>query len=318
MVDSRERQINYMRLSVTDRCNLRCRYCMPAGGVEPVEHGELLRYEELLRLAALAVELGITRFKITGGEPLVRRGCVDLITELKRLPGVEQVTLTTNGILLPTCLEQLAAAGIDGVNISLDTLDPAQYQTITRSSCHVEDVVAAAEACSKRLPTKLNAVLLPETADQIIPLAELAERLELDVRFIETMPMDGGLRETESPPVLERLKERWPDLAPTAERRGNGPARYWGSPALRGRIGLIQALSHAFCESCNRVRLTSTGTLLPCLFYDRGADLRALLRSGAADGEVRRVMEDIIFRKPAGHRFADGTPGCGRMYQIGG
>ena len=184
MRDALGREINYMRLSVTDRCNLRCRYCMPAEGVPATAHADILRYEELLRVAQAAVSLGIGRFKVTGGEPLVRRGITDFIRSLKALPGVRQVTLTTNGLLLPSLLDGLLDAGLDAVNISLDTRDNAQYQAITRSTHTADEVLHAVRLCAGHLPTKINAVLLPETAAQLIPLAYLAEELPVDVRFI--------------------------------------------------------------------------------------------------------------------------------------
>ena len=294
MRDALGREINYMRLSVTDRCNLRCRYCMPAEGVPATAHTDILRYEELLRVAQAAVSLGIDRFKVTGGEPLVRRGITDFIRSLKALPGVKQVTLTTNGLLLPSLLDGLLDAGLDAVNISLDTRDNAQYQFITRSSHTADEVLHTIRLCAGRLPTKINAVLLPETAAQLIPLAQLAEELPVDVRFIERMPLgaaDIGAAESVHREVIDRLHAVWPDLAPFQERRGNGPARYYASSGLRGCIGLIEAVSHAFCASCNRVRLTSTGLLKPCLCYETGTDLKPLLRGGADDATLRDAID---------------------------
>ena len=322
MRDALGREINYMRLSVTDRCNLRCRYCMPMEGVPPTTHGDILRYEELLRVAQAAVSLGIDRFKVTGGEPLVRRGITDFICSLKALPGVKQVTLTTNGLLLPSLLDGLLDAGLDAVNISLDTRDNAQYQAITRSSHTADEVLHAVRLCAGRLPTKVNAVLLPETAAQLIPLARLAEELPVDVRFIERMPL--GVTDIAAEPVhrevIGRLRAVWPDLAPVHERCGNGPARYFASSGLRGCIGLIEAVSHAFCASCNRVRLTSTGLLKPCLCYETGSDLKPLLRGGADDVALRDAIEQAVRGKPAAHCFAERQAVTERksMNQIGG
>lgn len=323
MRDALGREINYMRLSVTDRCNLRCRYCMPAEGVPPTAHGDILRYEELLRVAQAAVSLGIDRFKVTGGEPLVRRGIMDFIRSLKTLPGVRQVTLTTNGLLLPSLLDGLLDAGLDAVNISLDTRDNAQYQFITRSSHTADEVLHAVRLCAGRLPTKINAVLLPETAAQLIPLAQLAEELPVDVRFIERMPLgaaDIGAAESVHREVIDRLRAVWPDLAPFQERRGNGPARYYASSGLRGYIGLIEAVNHAFCASCNRVRLTSTGLLKPCLCYETGTDLKPLLRGGADDAALRDAIKQAVRGKPAAHCFAERQAVTERksMNQIGG
>ena len=322
MLDTFGRDINYLRLSITDRCNLRCRYCMPADGVVLAAHDELLRYEELLRVAAAAVSLGIDRFKVTGGEPLVRRGCADFVRALKALPGVRQVTLTTNGLLLPPLLDELCAAGLDGVNISLDTLDNTQYQILTRRDHTADEVLRAVRLCAARLPIKVNAVLLPETADQLIPLAELAEHLPVDVRFIERMPLGAGEsgRTVTADAALARLRARWPGLRPVDQPRGNGPARYFRADGLSGCIGLIDAVSHSFCSRCNRLRLTSTGLLKPCLCYEQGVELRPLLRSGADNAALRDAIRAAILQKPAAHCFTqrDHITEHHSMNQIGG
>ena len=323
MRDALGRKIEYMRLSVTDRCNLRCRYCMPPEGVPPAAHGDILRYEELLRVAQAAVSLGIDRFKVTGGEPLVRRGIVDFIRDLRALPGVKQVTLTTNGLLLPPLLDGLLAAGLDAVNISLDTRDNAQYQAVTRSAHTADEVLAAVRLCAGRLPTKINAVLLPETAAQLVPLARLAQELPVDVRFIERMPLgltDIGTAEPAHMEMIACLRAAFPGLAPVGERRGNGPARYFSAPGLRGCLGLIEAVSHSFCADCNRVRLTSTGRLKPCLCYADGVDLKPLLRGGADGAALRAAIERAVRLKPAAHCFArrQAVTEHNSMNQIGG
>lgn len=322
MRDSFGREINYLRLSITDRCNLRCRYCMPNDGVPPTAHDELLRYEELLRVAAAAVSLGIDRFKVTGGEPLVRRGCTDFIRTLKALPGVKQVTLTTNGLLLPPLLDELYAAGLDGVNISLDTLDNAQYQRLTRRPHTADEVLNAVRLCAARLPTKVNAVLLPETADQLILLAKLAQIMPIDVRFIERMPLGAGDNDQtiRADAALDRLRAHWPELAPVNTTHGNGPARYFHAPGMQGCIGLIDAVSHSFCGHCNRLRLTSTGLLKPCLCYEQGVDLHPLLRGGADDAALRDAIREAILQKPAAHCFTkrDHITEHHSMNQIGG
>ena len=323
MRDAFGREINYMRLSVTDRCNLRCRYCMPAEGVPPTSHTDILRYEELLRVAQAAVSLGIDRFKVTGGEPLVRRGIVDFIRSLKALPGVRQVTLTTNGLHLPSLLDGLLDAGLDAVNISLDTRDNAQYQAITRSSHTADEVLHAVRLCAGRLPTKVNAVLLSETAAQLVPLARLAEELPVDVRFIERMPLgaaDASASEPAHKETIDLLRAAWPDLASVQKRCGNGPARYYASAKLNGCVGLIEAVSHAFCASCNRVRLTSTGLLKPCLCYEQGTELKPLLRGGADNAALRDAIGQAVRDKPAAHCFAqqDAVTEHKSMNQIGG
>ena len=307
MLDQYGRNINYMRISITDRCNLRCRYCMPEGVTCPEGHDDILRYEEILRVCRAAVALGITRFKITGGEPLVRKGCADLIAQMKALPGLEQVTLTTNGLLLASKLDALCAAGLDALNISLDTLDPEKFRAITGWPDFSAGELRAllANCCTRGLRTKLNAVLLEENRDEAVELAALAEEFPVDLRFIELMPIGFGGSMTRVSPdeVLGQLKTHWPDLHPTEEKRGNGPAHYYASAALQGRIGFIDAVSHAFCANCNRVRLTSTGQLKPCLSFESTLDLRALLRSGCTEEELQTALEQAIYRKPRAHSF---------------
>ena len=322
MTDQFGRNIDYLRVSVTDRCNLRCRYCMP-DGVCLAAHEDILRYEEILRICEMAVRLGITKFKVTGGEPLARRGCVDFIRALKALPGVEQVTLTTNGLLLATVLNELEEIGIDGINISLDSLDGALFAALSGGPLDgPQRVLACLDECIGRgIRTKVNAVLLEENRAEWPKLAALAAR-GADVRFIEKMPIGPGreLRGADPDEALRDLQAHWPDLHPVDEARGNGPARYFASAALKGRIGVIDAVSHKFCSSCNRVRLTSTGRLKPCLCYDDNADLRALVRGGAADDELLAVMRQTIYAKPRAHCFdavQDITERRG-MNQIGG
>ena len=306
MLDQYGRKIDYLRISVTDRCNLRCRYCMPEP-VNAVQHADILRYEEILRICRAAAELGITKFKVTGGEPLVRAGCVDFITALKAQPGTEQVTLTTNGLLLEANLDALTEAGLDGVNISFDSPDNARFRRITGYTGDGADtLLRVLDACyAEGLKTKINTVLLEETEADAPALAAIAAKLPVDVRFIELMPIGFGttMKRVSPEDILTALQERWPDLAPTDERRGNGPAHYYKSAALLGRIGFIDAVSHKFCAECNRVRLTSTGQLKPCLCYADSADLRALIRGGCTDGELREALRAAVYAKPRAHCF---------------
>lgn len=310
MKDKWGRTIDYLRLSLTDRCNLRCRYCMPEA-VESVGHEAVLRYEEMMMICRAALALGIDRFKITGGEPLVRKGAVPFMKSLKELAGVRAVTLTTNGLLLSAVLPDLIHMGIDGINISLDSLDAGQYEALTGGG-QLSVVLQALEAAAgQHVNVKVNAVLLAETKNQILPLAALARKLPVDVRFIELMPIGygatvSGIAECEA---LNILRRDYPDLTATDETRGNGPASYYRSQSLQGRIGFIAANTHAFCSSCNRLRLTSTGFLKPCLCYDDGVDLRAIVRSGKGADEInqdlQRVMAEAIYEKPAKHCFAE-------------
>ena len=237
MKDHFGRNINYLRLSITDRCNLRCKYCMPHG-VEFTPHEQILTYEEFLRVARAAVHLGIPRFKITGGEPLVRKGVTDFIAALKRLPGVEEVTLTTNGVRLAELVPALKAAGVDGVNISLDAADPETFQAITGFD-QLGNVLAGLDASlAAGLHTKINFVLLAGCEGRVLPVAKLAQSRPVDVRFIEVMPIGAGAESRGLAPAEARklLLAQWPDLHPVDEHRGNGPAHYDASARLLGPV----------------------------------------------------------------------------------
>lgn len=322
MIDRLGRNITYVRVSVTDRCNLRCRYCMPETGVPFLPHEEILRFEEITEVVRTLAKLGLRQVKLTGGEPLCRHDLPVLARMLGEIPGIEEVTLTTNGLLLPPLLDELCAAGLDGVNISLDTLDNAQYQCLTRRAHTADEVLHAVRLCAARLPTKINAVLLPETVDQLIPLAELAQTWPVDVRFIERMPLGTAQtgQTTSADAALDRLRARWPQLQPVAEPRGNGPARYFRAPGMQGCLGLIDAVSHGFCDRCNRLRLTSTGLLKPCLCYEQGVELRPLLRGGADETALQNAIRKAILQKPAAHCFAqrENITEHKSMNQIGG
>lgn len=324
MKDQLGREINYMRVSITERCNLRCRYCIPQD-VNDLEYEWILTYEEILKLCACAVKLGIRRFKITGGEPLVRKGCIDFMTKLKNLPGVEQVTITTNGTLLGKYLPALKELGIDGINVSLDTLDKEQFREIT-GSCGLEKVLSAIEEGVRMgIRMKVNCVPLKDWNEkELLSLAELAKNMPVDVRFIELMPIGygreyAGLSAAE---VEEIIRKKYPDSVPIEEKRGNGPARYLRIPGFLGCVGFIDAIHEKFCSTCNRVRLTSTGTMKTCLFYKNGIDFRAALRQGADEKQLLSMMEKTIWGKFEEHHFFDKEwqteEEIKKMSQIGG
>ena len=333
MKDRYNRTIDYMRISITDRCNLRCTYCMPQD-ISLTSMENILTYEEIIRICTNAAELGITRFKVTGGEPLVRKGCVTLIREMKRIPGVEQVTMTTNGVLLGQYLEELIRAGIDGINISLDTLDVGRYEQITGKN-ELPDVLENIErAVGAGVRVKLNTVLQSGVnEDEWESIALLASKKPLDVRFIEMMPIGFGknCRGISGRELLERMKTRWPDLG-EAEIHGNGPAVYYHVPGWKGSIGLINAIHGKFCASCNRIRLTSRGKLKPCLCYGDTVDLMPILRSCSAtqksdsfgdiesEDMLRRAIAEAIAEKPAQHCFEqkDHITEESQMVSIGG
>lgn len=318
MYDQYNRKIDYLRISLTDRCNLHCRYCQPEIS-EHVPHNEILRYEELLRICRAALQLGIRKFKITGGEPLLRKGCSDFIAGLKRMEGVEQVTLTTNGTLLSRQLPALIAAGVDSINVSLDTLDAAYYKELTGGS--LDSVLQSLlELQSAGIPFKLNCVPLAENGlSDIRQLLQLAHRYNAPLRFIELMPLDcnANLQGLSGSEIRSLLEQAGLKLQPDAQRYGNGPASYWRIDGYAMPVGFIEPLHNKFCAVCNRVRLTSAGMLKPCLYSDDGIDLKHLLRDGISDADLLQTMQKIIYAKPDGHRF-EVQAARFNMSQIGG
>lgn len=324
MIDGRGRTIDYLRVSITDRCNLRCIYCMPAEGVEPEPCENLLTLEEIARVCAAAARLGVTKIKLTGGEPLVRRGCADLAGMLKAIPGIREVTMTSNGLLLPRELPALVKAGLDAVNISLDTLDPEQFLALTRCPREGNVREAIREAIGAGIKVKINAIPIEEYNGRTLgDLAALAKDQPLDVRFIELMPIGEGKHLTPigSEEVRRRLEAVYGPMTFWAGKRGNGPAVYYSLPGFTGKIGFISALSHEFCGGCNRVRLTSTGFLKLCLNYNDGISLRETIRRGAGEEELAEIMREAILRKPLHHDFGSReTPNMDNrtMSQIGG
>ena len=322
MFDSTRREIHYLRLSVTDLCNLRCRYCMP-DGVEKLEREAVLTYEEFLRLAALFAQCGIDTVRVTGGEPLVRKNVAQLVAGLKAIPGIRKVTMTTNGILLAQQLPALLAAGLDSVNISLDTLRPEAFRQITARDEFAAVQAGLQAALESGIPVKLNCV--PQAGvneGELEDLAALAENRPLQVRFIEMMPIGYGAAMPciSGPELRQRFARRWPELQPLTEAAfGDGPAVYYTVPGWQGSIGFIAAVHGKFCASCNRVRLTSQGFLRPCLASEAGCDLRALLRSGADDTQLLAAIRETIWAKPREHHFEDSSmPATRGMYRIGG
>ena len=326
MKDRYGRTIDYLRVSVTDRCNLRCRYCMP-DGVELLSMSSILTYEEIREICAAAAGIGISRVKITGGEPLVRRGCADLIRTLKSIPGIEQVTMTTNGVLLEQYLPTLTEAGLDAVNISLDTLERERYADITGRDELPSVLKSLDAALASPLRVKVNAVLQKGVNDlEWLSLAGLARDRALDVRFIEMMPIGLG-KQIEGVPntqLREELHRCFPDLEEDASVHGNGPAAYVRIPGWTGGIGFISAIHGKFCDRCNRLRLTSQGALKPCLCYGETTDLMPVLRGGAVGAQreamLRSALERAIWNKPRQHCFEEleSITEKARMASIGG
>lgn len=321
MTDGQGRNITYMRISITDRCNLRCRYCM-AEDMALAEHDEILRYEEILRICSAAVSLGIRNFRVTGGEPSVRRNYLEFLEQLKALRGVQSVSVSTNGVLLAPHISTLAAMGIDSINISLDTRDRALYQQLTGKDVLADVLRSVRTAAKAGLRVKVNCVPMAGVNEhELVSLASLAEEMPVDVRFIELMPT--GVSRIFSPvlnqEVQSLLRDAYPDLHPVSEQRGWGPARYFSAARLRGRIGFINTLSGHICADCNRVRLTSEGFLKPCLYHETGVSLRELIRAGADDGKLSEVMRKTIYGKPDRHHFGEcAAGGVYAMSRIGG
>ncbi len=280
---------------------------MPEEGVELLQHSQILSYDEIKRIVKICAKLGISRIKLTGGEPLVRKGLSSLLESLKSIEGIEEVTLTTNGVLLKSQIEELVKAGLSAVNISLDTLDRNQYKKLTRKD-QLEEALQGLEEALKypQLNVKVNCVtMLGENDDQWVKLAALAKEKPVDVRFIEMMPIGIGQSDPHGSQeiVYRSLKEAYECGKVLSGKFGNGPAMYMQFPGFKGKIGFISAISHQFCDSCNRIRLTADGFLKPCLQYSCGRDLRECLRSGRSDEEIFGIIKETIYTKPRSHQF---------------
>ena len=306
MIDRYGRRIDYARISVTGRCNLRCVYCRPEKGAEGGE--DQLSAGQILKVASALAALGIRRLRITGGEPLLRGDLVDVLRALNRLRGLEKISLTTNGLLLPRLLEDLAPEDLGGLNISLNSHDPAAYQAITRAG-RLDDALAGLRAALERgfSNIKINCVAIAALNDGgLEEVARFAQDKDIAVRFIEAMPV--GLGKQYAPvrqeQIAARLEARFGPLSPCPGRFGPGPAVYFRLPGFLGKIGFISALSRRFCESCNRVRVTSAGYLKTCLHFRHGLDLVPLLEPGVPEAELIGGIERAILEKPWGHSFA--------------
>ncbi len=326
MTDLFSRTISYLRVSLTDQCNLRCLYCTPRAIDEKLGCNELLRYEELLRIIGIAVNMGIKKVRLTGGEPLVRRDVLSFIERLTAIAGLDDIRLTTNGTLLPEYGQRLYGCGIRKINISLDTLRPERYEQISgRDYFHRvwEGIRLAGELGFS--PVKLNVVVLRNVNDdELSDFARLTMEKDIQVRFIEFMPIGRDTawekeKYVSSAEMIARLVELG-DLQPVAAGNMDGPARIYRFAGSRGTLGFISPISHKFCERCNRLRLTSEGRLRPCLLIDEETDIKKLIRSGATDEDIRRAIALTVLRKPKAHDLAaEGGGNChGRMSRIGG
>jgi len=333
MEDRFGHRISYLRVSITDRCNERCTYCMPQELQEWLPREGILTFEETLRLIRIAAELGVSKIRITGGEPLTRRGVVDLIRQLPKISGLDDIGLSTNGTLLARPVEPnltmaaaLRAAGVRSVNISLDTLDPDAYSQITGRDLHgqvLDGIEAAIAAGFDQI--KLNAVLMRgRNEDQLIPLIEFGAPRNLILRFIEMMPVSTSevLDERNFVSIFEAkraIEARFGSLIPEPQFHTNGPATYYQIPGRQQRVGFIGAMTNLhFCESCNKLRLTCDGKLRPCLGSYLEFDIMKPLRAGASDEELKKFFLDVVDRKPEQHDFRNNYQPNRKMIAIGG
>jgi len=327
MQDQFRRPINYLRISVTDRCNLRCIYCMPPDGVKSFQHAEILTFEEIIKVVQAGVRIGIRKIRLTGGEPLIRGGIIDLVDSINNVPEIDDIAITTNGILLGQMVQQLKKAGLNRVNVSLDTMKPERFKRITRGGnidLVWKGLNAAIDAGLK--PVKINTVAIRGfNDDELVDLARLTLEHPLHVRFIELMPIgtsnDAWARGKyiASSEVKEMIEGTLGKLVDEKNIHGSGPARYARLPGSKGTIGFISAISNHFCAECNRLRLTSTGQLRPCLFNNREIDLKQALRGGAGLEDLTRIFRAAVESKPVGHDLDKAWRQDDRvMSQIGG
>ena len=341
MLDKYNREIKYVRISVTDKCNLRCEYCMP-GDIEHLPMSEILSFEEICESVRCMAELGISRVKLTGGEPLIRRDIEGLVRNIKSVPGIEQVTMTTNGVFLPEKLEALTRAGLDGINISIDTLDRERYKKLTGFDMLDKALKGLEMAVDSGIPVHVNAVsydssmiggrndtgvegevlfngepsgVMNERDNDSLAdtweLIELARDKDIAVRFIELMPIGfaKGFPAVPHDILKKRVMEKYSGMKRLDDCKGNGPAVYYSIPGFKGRIGFISAMHEGYCADCNRIRLTTRGFIKSCLSYDTGVDIREVLRMDAPVAEKYKLLKEriseAILLKPKCHSFYD-------------
>lgn len=323
MKDGYGREINYLRLSVTDRCNFRCQYCMPEAGIEKISHDEILTFEEIVRLIRAAANLGVEKVRLTGGEPLARSDLPQLVEMIDEISGIKDLSMTTNGSRLGELAGDLATAGLDRVNISLDSVHPETFSEVTR--CGDLDQVLAGINAAKEAgldPVKLNTVVIKGLNEaEITDLVEFAVREELTLRFIELMPMGEASDRSIEPLSLEKVREvveqDW-ELERISGPKGNGPARYFKveRDGLEGEIGFIFPISNSFCAGCNRLRVTAQGAVRPCLARDEEYGLE--IEDDTTVSELENRLSEIIKKKPYGHQWEEERKTSGEMSEIGG
>ncbi|WP_422359912.1 GTP 3',8-cyclase MoaA [Reichenbachiella sp.] len=302
LVDSWNREIDYLRIAVTDRCNLRCFYCMPAEGIDYLPKKELLSYEEIIRLATVFASLGVKKIRLTGGEPFLRKDFISLLRNLKRISGIEAVHITTNGVLTAPYLNQMKDIGVDGVNLSLDSLNRENFHKITRRN-EFDTVMETLDGLTHHgFNTKINMVVMHgKNTHEVIGMAQLASDREISVRFIEEMPFNGSNMSTSQKNwshmrILEELKGAFPSLKKLNSDPSN-PASLYQVEGHVGNLGIIPAYSRTFCGACNRIRLTATGTIKNCLYDEGVLDIKALMRSNATDDQLREMLMETVQKR---------------------
>ena len=325
LIDPYNRHLNYLRISITDRCNLKCIYCVPRDLIPRLSHDDILTYEEILRLVRIGIKLGISKIRVTGGEPLVRKGVYGFLADLSRLDGLADLSLTTNGVSLKANLKKIKAAGIKRINISLDTLNRAKFERITGFNLFDQVWQGIEMALEMGFhPIKLNIVALNGiNDDELTDMARLSFDYPLHIRFIEYMPI--GESQIGNGPLLlaPEIKKRISvlgSLIPVTNTIDDGPAQRYHFEGAAGEIGFIHALSHHFCDRCNRLRLTARGRLRPCLLSDHHEDVKEVIRSGGTDEELMEVFFKAVRHKPSDHNLAlqNASRVCGQMSSIGG
>ncbi len=320
MLDNRGRKINYLRISVTDLCNLRCRYCMPEEGLCKKKHEDILRIEEIEEIVQEAVKLGVNKVRITGGEPLIRKGIMELIKKVSAIDKIKDIAMTTNGALLGKYAKELKEAGLNRVNISIDSLDKEKFYEITRGG-NIREVLDGIEEAKRvgLMPIKLNTVLIGGfNDDEIEDFVNLAANEDIDVRFIELMPLGQAstwAKEHFIPNTI--ILDRFPELIPLCKDDKGSPAQYYKMPKGRGRVGLINPISRHFCSSCNRIRITADGRIKPCLHSNYELNIRSLRKQNM---ELLDILKLAVESKPKEHTINnyEFEPIVRNMYQIGG
>lgn len=320
LYDIAGRHIHYLRVAVTDRCNFRCQYCMPSDGVEWMEHNDILRYEELLRIINAFASLGVDKVRITGGEPLVRKGLIPFLHKVTAIPGIKEVAVTTNGSMLEEYAPLLKQAGVKRINVSLDTLQPGRFKQITGQDALHQVLAGIKKAQEVGLaPIKINMVVMRNfNSDELADFASLAKSDPYQVRFIEYMPIGGDKKYLFSAVKMKQqlVAAGFGQLIP--EMRNNSPAQIYRFPESQGSIGFITPISQHFCSSCNRIRLTPDGNLKPCLLSNQEYSLREVLRTGMSDQELLDVIRQVVWNKPKQHDVKNGKKSERGMHRIGG